>query len=340
MAGLEGLDPGFAAAIQAMIAASGGKLYIESGYRSVEEQQTLWEKAVAKYGSPEAARNWVAPPGHSNHNRGMAVDLGGDVQLAHDLAPRFGLVFPMSWEPWHIEPVGARKNGSQDAYTSPPPGQENPATDPNLDAQPEFMAASLSDAMSALQDPTNVAAFADPTSPEATAARGAQGVMGPQGPGAQGPAGPIGPGDYRPGGQSGKGQIAPDQLYRALRAQGLPPDAAAALTGIAGRESGYDPAAYNGNAQTGDDSYGLFQINLLNGGWTDFLQAHGMKNPATSLRTVSGAVQAAKWIYDASGLQPWGGYKGEAWYHGGVDLEGAAAASGGEVSAGQLQGMG
>jgi LAS superfamily LD-carboxypeptidase LdcB len=77
--GLEGLDSSFSGALMRMILASGGRLRINSGYRSVERQTELWNAALKKYGSPEAARRWVAPPGHSNHNRGIAADLAGDL---------------------------------------------------------------------------------------------------------------------------------------------------------------------------------------------------------------------------------------------------------------------
>lgn len=119
MAGLSGLDPAFAQKIQQMIAASGGKITIVSGFREHAQQTQLWNAAIKKYGSESAARQWVAPPGSSNHERGFAVDLGGDVALAHQLAPRFGLNFPMGHEPWHVEPAGL--TSSKDAHT-PAPG--------------------------------------------------------------------------------------------------------------------------------------------------------------------------------------------------------------------------
>lgn len=138
----DGLEGEFSKRIQAMIEASGGRLGVGSGYRSVETQQQLWDQAVAQYG-PEEARNWVAPPGKSNHNAGMAVDLafltGDATEWAHANAARFGLAFPMEWEPWHIEPAGLRDGsyaamgttdpagggvtpGTSDAYTTPPDG--------------------------------------------------------------------------------------------------------------------------------------------------------------------------------------------------------------------------
>lgn len=89
-----------------------GKVTIKSAYRDVQHQQELWDAAVKKYGSPEAARKWVAPPGKSNHGGGLAVDLSyatnGARKWVHENAARFGLNFPMAHENWHIEPIGVR----------------------------------------------------------------------------------------------------------------------------------------------------------------------------------------------------------------------------------------
>lgn len=112
------MDADFESRLNALIAASDGAVWIESGDRDTETQTRLWNEAVAKYG-PDEARNWVAPPGHSNHEKGIAADLGGDLELAARLAPQFGLYRPMSWEPWHFEPVGSRSDDPM-AYTDKP----------------------------------------------------------------------------------------------------------------------------------------------------------------------------------------------------------------------------
>lgn len=118
-----GMDDSFAANLAAMIQdappgiAEG--LGVLSGYRSEDRQEKLWNDALAKYGSADAARKWVAPPGKSMHNHGQAVDLaynGQSLQNApqevldwvHANAGKYGLHFPMAHEPWHVEPVGAR----------------------------------------------------------------------------------------------------------------------------------------------------------------------------------------------------------------------------------------
>lgn len=89
-----------------------GSVTINSGFRSVERQQELWLQALKKYGSPEAARKWVAPPGNSQHNKGNAADLGygSDAarQWVHQNAGNYGLSFPMKHENWHIEDASAR----------------------------------------------------------------------------------------------------------------------------------------------------------------------------------------------------------------------------------------
>lgn len=87
-------------------------LSIISGVRGIEEQTRLWEEALKKYGSEEAARKWVAPPGMSRHGSGNALDLSFEDpdarKWAHENASRYGLRFPMSWEPWHVELAGQR----------------------------------------------------------------------------------------------------------------------------------------------------------------------------------------------------------------------------------------
>lgn len=173
MAGFDGLDSRFASALQQMISDSGGRMWIVSGYRSVEEQQSLWDAALAKYGSSDAARQWVAPPGSSNHNKGLAVDLGfsdGGLDWAHQNAGRYGLQFPMEWEDWHIEPMGVRDgtytsstgggSGSPDAYTDPPAGMQAVA-DPNQNFD---LATQLQRAMGFILNPP----AAEATGPERT----------------------------------------------------------------------------------------------------------------------------------------------------------------------------
>jgi len=60
---------------------------------------------------------------------------------------------------------------------------------------------------------------------------------------------------------------------------GFPRKYGATMGAIAKRESGLDPTVHNGNAQTGDDSYGLWQINWLVPQVKALLTAHGITDP-------------------------------------------------------------
>jgi D-alanyl-D-alanine carboxypeptidase-like protein len=105
-----GLDPRLESAVQTLVAAGHGAIRVVSGYRSSERQGELWAAALRRYGSPEAADDWVAPPGSSMHERGLAVDLGGDLELAGRLVAQLSLPLwrPLSNEPWHFELAGSR----------------------------------------------------------------------------------------------------------------------------------------------------------------------------------------------------------------------------------------
>lgn len=147
-----GLDQGFASALSNMFAAAPPEiaqhLRITSGFRSPERQAQLWQDALQKYGSPERARKWVAPPGRSNHNHGHAADLKyldpSATTWAHENAGRFGLAFPLSNENWHIELAG-RRGGKPDPalVASAPPSQSalplpsNAAPQAALPSQPK-----------------------------------------------------------------------------------------------------------------------------------------------------------------------------------------------------------
>lgn len=112
---VQGLDKSFQDSLGKFMNAaeeSGHSIKLYSGYRSPERQKELFRNAVMKYGSPEAARKWVAPPGRSRHNQGIAADLKyltpGAREWAHQNASKFGLNFRMAHEPWHIEPINAK----------------------------------------------------------------------------------------------------------------------------------------------------------------------------------------------------------------------------------------
>lgn len=93
-------------ALQADVQRHGGRLRVSEGYRGYDDQLRIWNAAKRRYGGWQAARQWAAAPGCSNHGRGWAADVAGSLWLAHQLAPHHGLVFPMQHEPWHVELAG------------------------------------------------------------------------------------------------------------------------------------------------------------------------------------------------------------------------------------------
>lgn len=98
--GSEGLQPSFVGRLSCLFQHVDG-LWIVSGFRTRAEQAALF---AAKPGL-------AAPPGSSNHELGLAADLGYSSEdaagAAHARAPSCGLEFPVSYEPWHVEPIGA-----------------------------------------------------------------------------------------------------------------------------------------------------------------------------------------------------------------------------------------
>lgn len=107
-------------------------LTITSGYRGVAHQQRLWADALKKYGSPQAAHRWVAPPGRSPHHTGRAIDFSLGTRNSSENIPalratpaykwlvcnaaRFGF-YPYANEPWHWEfnPSGLDTTGTSPA---------------------------------------------------------------------------------------------------------------------------------------------------------------------------------------------------------------------------------
>ncbi|MEV8374392.1 M15 family metallopeptidase [Kribbella sp. NPDC056861] len=108
--GVAKLNPKLLKAIQDAAKAAeddGIKLHLTTGWRSKAYQQELMKKAIAKYGSREKAREYVADPEESHHVTGNAVDVGptdADDWLNRK-GNRFGLCQTLSNEIWHFELV-------------------------------------------------------------------------------------------------------------------------------------------------------------------------------------------------------------------------------------------
>ena len=128
------LRPDTAAAVEEMFAAAaadGVGLLLVSGYRSFEVQDSTYAYWVGQYGGADGADTVSARPGYSEHQTGLAFDIGqadgactlvscfagtAAAQWAADNAAEFGIIlrYPLgsnevtgfSAEPWHFRYVG------------------------------------------------------------------------------------------------------------------------------------------------------------------------------------------------------------------------------------------
>lgn len=129
------LRPEAAKALEALFdeaLAQGHTLYAVSGYRSYALQKSIFQRKVNEVGERRAART-VAPPGASEHQLGLAMDINGESTLAKGLSSAFGEspegqwvtknahqfgfiiryakdtteITGYAWEPWHLRFVGA-----------------------------------------------------------------------------------------------------------------------------------------------------------------------------------------------------------------------------------------
>ena len=86
--------------LDALAGKKGVKFHVTSGYRSIEEQQRLWDNRASN-------PNPVAPPGKSRHHRGEAADVsigGRPIQSVISAAElRAAGLNPLAGDPPHVE---------------------------------------------------------------------------------------------------------------------------------------------------------------------------------------------------------------------------------------------
>jgi zinc D-Ala-D-Ala carboxypeptidase len=106
-------------------AAAGVSLVAISGFRSISDQEKLFERQIQRQGNENAASKLSAPPGYSEHHTGFALDIGDGSRPETDVkfefentkayqwlqanGRRYGaeISFPanniqgVSFEPWH-----------------------------------------------------------------------------------------------------------------------------------------------------------------------------------------------------------------------------------------------
>lgn len=104
------------------------------------------------------------------------------------------------------------------------------------------------------------------------------------------------------------GALGPEQLVDLALQSGFTPELAPVMAAIALAESGGRTNAHNPNRSTGDNSYGLWQINMIDNLGRERRRSYGLKkdedlwDPATNVR-------AAKKVHDSQGLNAWTVYR-------------------------------
>jgi len=106
--------------------------------------------------------------------------------------------------------------------------------------------------------------------------------------------------------------LSSEQVAQVLYRAGFRGQALIEMTAIAKRESGNNTNAFNGNRNTGDYSFGLWQINFLGGLGASRLKQFGMSRPEDMYDAQRAANAAFILSGGGSNLSPWGGYKGQA----------------------------
>ena len=84
-----------------------------SGFRTIADQKELFEKQIERKGSPEAAARWSAPPGHSEHHTGYAIDIADEQQSDTDLKVAFEETSAYRWLQANARKYGFEKSFPQ-----------------------------------------------------------------------------------------------------------------------------------------------------------------------------------------------------------------------------------
>ena len=102
--------------------------------------------------------------------------------------------------------------------------------------------------------------------------------------------------------------FSPRRISKGLQRVGFADELIPLMTAIALAESSGLPYAHNRNQLTGDDSYGLFQINMIDEIGVERRQLLGLNNN-DDLFNPRKNFEAAKFIFDQQGLSAWGAYR-------------------------------
>ena len=328
-----GLDARMKKRLLALFAASQGQVTLGGGggTRSTEQQRTMFldRYRVDPNGEVEwQGKRWhrvkgaaAAPPGRSMHEIGMAADLAGpgvnNGWLKKNVA-RFGLkeFSNVNNEPWHVqlaefpnsrrEYEGIKDDGADNFGLPGDKGTTERSQSPVVTGTGGGGSGGIGgSSLSVLGGAFSSLAGLSSGGMGAYIGAGAGGAVNFEGTG--GKTSTTETADPWTGGTLTGQQMAQMAYNAGFRGEGL-----IMAVAIAKRESGWNPKAHNPNRDTGDDSYGLFQINMLGDLGPARRKEYGIQrnedlwDPNVNLRA------AFKLSSGGTNWHHWGGYKGMA----------------------------
>lgn len=262
----------------------------------------------------------AAPPGRSMHEIGLAADLVGDMDWVVKNAHKYGLKHfkDVNGEAWHVQPEelpNSRKTYEESGakWGGAPPGaapyDANSDFGNELDGRSDHGGVSDNGKTFGNAEPYGLSISQRVANSITGAASGQTGVAGA-------------PTKTKVNKQKvdptliRRGRLTGEQVALLLHKAGFRGEDIVKGVAISERESKWNSMAHNPNRSTGDDSYGLFQINML-----DKLNAYRQKlfgiSSKEALFDPTTNVRAAKSLYDfrkKAGDNPWydwGAYGGK-----------------------------
>ncbi len=91
-----------------------------SGFRERARQAALFRRATRKYGSQRKAARWVAAPGFSHHEAGLAIDLGDGTAPQCRVRRCFRTTLAYQWLRENAERFGFQLNRPRNPRPGPP----------------------------------------------------------------------------------------------------------------------------------------------------------------------------------------------------------------------------